>query len=463
MPSFERWIESHRQRLEFGRFLHRAADLLAVFLFVFGATLLAAKLLAPAVWVHVLWGLAGVVPLAVLAWWTVRRAPLSRTETVALLDGQMRTGGLLMSLAEAPDPRWAERLPQAEQDWREGLPRIRPVRFARVVALPLLFAAGTALIPAREAKTEPVKLNHAARQATQQLQEMLTALDELQVLEEEEQKQVDEAVQKLVEESQHAPLTHEKWETVDALRQRLRLRLEDASAGIEKAREAAGRLAAALGGDAPPLSPEQTAQLEEDLLETLRKLEEKSPQAGAGKTGTPNAKQREQLQRLLQRGKLPTDPAERQKLLDDLKEHLDQEFDKLDEARKKCNQGKCPKCGSGQCQGADGEHECDQCQGQGSRPGNGGVTRGRGDAELTYGEENDPAGTKFKETVLPPGALEQAKDEVLGVRLTAPQENVADSAPRAGSRAQDPTAGRETWNRPLAPRHRQVVRGYFGK
>lgn len=89
------------------------------------------------------------------------------------------------------------------------------------------------------------------------------------------------------------------------------------------------------------------------------------------------------------------------------------------------------------------------------------MNRGRGDAPLTWGDESDAQGTKFKEVVLPPGFKENPKDEVIGVTRSAPEENPAEFAPRGERRLFDPAAGKETWNRQLRPRHRQVVRGYF--
>lgn len=89
------------------------------------------------------------------------------------------------------------------------------------------------------------------------------------------------------------------------------------------------------------------------------------------------------------------------------------------------------------------------------------MNRGRGDAPLTWGDESDLENTKFKETVLPPGYLDQPKDEVIGVTKTAPDVDPAESAPRSSRRKVDPASGKETWNRKLRPRHRNVVRKYF--
>ena len=64
--------------------------------------------------------------------------------------------------------------------------------------------------------------NTAARNATEQLEELLTELQQTAVLEEEEEKNLKDEIERLVEESEKTPLTSEKWETLDALRERVR-------------------------------------------------------------------------------------------------------------------------------------------------------------------------------------------------------------------------------------------------
>ena len=51
------------------------------------------------------------------------------------------------------------------------------------------------------------------------------------------------------------------------------------------------------------------------------------------------------------------------------------------------------------------------------KPGKGGVSRGRGDADLNYGHETDEQGIKFKETVLPKGYLDDPSEEVSAIDL----------------------------------------------
>ena len=88
------------------------------------------------------------------------------------------------------------------------------------------------------------------------------------------------------------------------------------------------------------------------------------------------------------------------------------------------------------------------------------MTRGRGDAELTYGDESGDENVKFKETVLPPGMLDEPRGEVLGLTSSAPEVNVKRGV-RGAARTRTVSTGDETWSRNVRPRHRSVVRRYF--
>lgn len=443
-PVMDVCIYRYVARIRFGEFLHRAAECGAAFLFAFGGIVLVAKLLLPQAWPHVLWLGGAAIPALIVAWWLSRRERWTRGESIARLDSALQSGGLLMTLSERPDADWSAQLPQVEALWRSALPRLRPRRFASYLALPLVFAFGACFVPLREASSDAPLRNTVGRKATQELEELLASLDEEKVLEQEEQRQLNEEIAKLAEETEHTPLTHEKWETVDALRERMRVRLDAAAMTAAQAASAAAMLKGA-GLDGNELSLERSEQLQKELAETLQKLGQKGAFAGASKS------LQDQLQRLIKDGKLqlPEDAAERERLLDELREHLQKESDKLCELR-----GKCSQC--------DGDKLClGEKDGNGNLPGRGGVSRGRGDADLTWGKESDKEGTKFKEVILPPGFLDQPKDELVGVQKTAPNEDTAANAPRSAQRLLDPAAGNATWNRTVNPRHRGVVRKFF--
>src|SRR5690606_17348178 len=139
--------------------------------------------------------------------------------------------------------------PQMELMWRQAVPKLRPKRFASYLTLPLVFAIGACFVPLREASTAPALRNTVSREATEQLEELLQSLDEAEVLEEEEQEKLKDEINKLAEETRHTPLTHEKWETVDALREQMRARVETLAATFDKLGESVGALARAERGE----------------------------------------------------------------------------------------------------------------------------------------------------------------------------------------------------------------------
>lgn len=461
MSDREWWIARHLRRLRIGQFLHCAAEWLAACLIVLGICVLLVKRLVPAWWPQVLWLAAAAVPVTALAWRLSRRGAFTRAESVALLDRALRADGLLMALSEVPDAEWQEHLPQWEERWRNALPRLRPRRFAACLALPLSFAVGVCFVPLRviDSHELPPPLT-AGQQAAQRLENLLASLQQADVLAPDQQAALDEEIRKLVEETRRTPLTHEKWETIDALDQRLRMELTKAQLQTDQLLAAVNALLEATAEGGLELSEEQRERLEEELLETLMKRE---PGSGSGNAPSGRRELSALLQRLSQSGaqlaRLPGDPAERQQLLSELREHLEQEQQRLAELRPEGTGGQCRACG-GQCE--HGAGLCRQCQGkEDGRPGRGGVSRGRGDAELTWGSESDEQGIKFKAVVLPPGFQEDPQEEVLGVRLTAPPVNPAPPSERSAARRFDPATGRETWDRQLRPRHKGVVKHYF--
>jgi hypothetical protein len=472
-PDADVWIARYWQRLRFGQFLTSAADWLAVYLFVLGNAVLITKLAMPEFWPNVLWLVAGAVPVAFAAWWISGRELFSRTESVALLDNRLEAGGLLMTLCEAPDNQWEERLPQLESMWKASLPQYRPVRFARQMAGPFVFVLAACLVPLREVEASPTLKNTAGEQATSQLQELLTELEKSDVLEEEEKQELEEEIAKLVEETKETPLTHEKWETVDALQERMRMRVETTVAELATARQSLATLKLAADSELTSLSSEAMDQLSKDVLEMLQKMADKGAFDGMPKS------LKDQLQRMRKNGGkfgLPKDPTEQSELLDELDDFLQSESQKLSELRSKCKGGKCqggadceagcactgptdaacicPNCPKGFCSGG-------QCNS--GNPGRGGINRGRGDADLTWGDESTLENTKFKESVLPPGMLDKPRDEVIGLTSAAPETDVAASAPRSAARAATATSGDETWKGTVRPRHRSVVKRYFDK
>jgi hypothetical protein len=94
------------------------------------------------------------------------------------------------------------------------------------------------------------------------------------------------------------------------------------------------------------------------------------------------------------------------------------------------------------------------------RPGSGGINRGRGDAELTWGDESLPF-DRFKSAALPPGSVRSPDDwSPVAVLPGAPQEAPELSAGSSGLQFSG-TPGQAAWRRTLAPRHYSAVKRYF--
>ena len=446
---FETWIDGYARRLHFGLYLQRLAQSLAVFLFVFGSMVLVVKLLLPGLWPAVLWLSLAAAPAAIAAWVISRRERFSRRESAAMLDRRLDAGGLLMTLSETSDAHWEARLAACEPRWRQTLPKVRPVHFARRLALPLVFAFGACFVPLRTAQTSTVLRSTAGRTAAESLEQTLELLEDADVLEEAEQEQLREEIEKLAEQAKETPLTSEDWETVDALREQLMTGLESSSLTLSKAENLVDRLLDAEAGVGQPLSSAEARELESALKQAML-------EAPAGKS--PGAQQAlsPAMRQMLQSGqlRLSSDPQLRKQQLDQLRKMLKSESQRLSECR-----GQCQGCLGGLCEGKSGG--LNDCPGKSNRPGRGGITRGRGDAELTWGDESDEQNTKFKETVLPPGYLDKPQEQIVSINPMAPEVYPSAEAPRARGRDSDPASGRETWNRNLRPKHRDVVRNYF--
>jgi hypothetical protein len=449
MSDPDRFVARLRRRLLVGEFLHVAAGWTAGFLLLFGLAVLAVKLFAPRFSSEVYWSVLAVLPLlGVSAWRAWRRVPFDR-DVIALLDKRLEAGGLLMTLSERPDPRWRQRLPSAER-WAAVLPRVRPVRFAKAVVVPALFAAGAGFMPARE-EPPPAPQVTAGTDAAKELADTFELLDQADAVDGETKESLKEELDRLAEEAEDKPLTHEKWETVDALRERLRTGLDATNLTVSHGRSAAAALASARAGG-EPLSAERMEQLNEDLAKALEMLR-KNGAFDRAATQAASALSPE-LQRLLKSGEfqLPADPAERKEALSQLAQLLDSEQKRLAEARGKCQA----------CLGTQGSLSDLLAQSQSQVPGQGGISSGGDSAELTYGRESDEQAAKFKEAVLPPGFLDRPNDVSVGVTASAPEVDPAGRESRNAARPAGSATGQTTWDRPLRPRHREVVREYFG-
>ena len=97
----------------------------------------------------------------------------------------------------------------------------------------------------------------------------------------------------------------------------------------------------------------------------------------------------------------------------------------------------------------------------GSLPSSGGINRGRGDAELTFGPDPGELDGAFEAQRLNPSEFKSLEDSaLLGVSEAAPEASGV-GGQSSGRRDLEASAGASTFKRRLVPRHRRAVSAFF--
>lgn len=280
MTDVRTWIDRCCRRLNRGVVLRTAADWLAVWLCAFGTSLLVVKYAWPGWWPHVLWGAATLVPVLVLAGRRALRQRFLASDGAALLDRRLGTDGLLMTVSERGDARWGQTLPGDEQAWLAALPRLRPVRFARIVALPLAFAATALLIPARAERQKSRHPRGPALQTFAELPDAVQAAAEAGLFEDstEYQRRKEEA-EDLKQATTGAPPSAHQYQQEEAIRTRIQNLAENERRVAERGRNAARELAAS-AKTGKTLSTRRRQQLERDVAAALKRAADRRDRAG---------------------------------------------------------------------------------------------------------------------------------------------------------------------------------------
>ncbi|MEO6708521.1 MAG: hypothetical protein ABIP42_03035 [Planctomycetota bacterium] len=93
-------------------------------------------------------------------------------------------------------------------------------------------------------------------------------------------------------------------------------------------------------------------------------------------------------------------------------------------------------------------------------PGSGGVSRGRGDAPMTWGDETQGRSEDFSAKALEPARVLDAESTgVLGIGATAPTVDAQGES--GGAATAGASTGEGAWRRRLAPHHREAVKQFF--
>jgi hypothetical protein len=426
-----------RRRLAIGLFLEIWPAWAITSLIVAGTIVVVCRMFVASVAPYLAWlwllPVLTAIPALVIC---VRRA-YAPTDIAAVADWLGGGQGALLTWFETTDRAWSDS-PLVQQAAAFPLPRIR-LRLTQTAVVPALaFLAVAWLLPQRVRALDTSAA--LAQEIASDLKAAVVELKQESLITPEEEQQLEEQIER-IRRSAEERVDPSSWEAADALREQVVAALTEKQEAVKWTQESLARLAAAADalGSGESLSNAQTAE----LTKALEKLAKTGLLAGAP----------EKLRGMLQAGKIPSDPKALRELAASLGKYLAETNGRFTNAAalgKEFGRFDPSEFATGPSPDGDG------------LPGRGGVNRGRGDAELTWGKETTPF-DRFKSKPLPPGAARSPDDWAPVVSLPgAPQESPTVSA-QAAAREYAAAAGDTAWRRSLAPRHQSAVKKYFGK
>ncbi len=462
MQKLDVQVRRFRRRVALRSALSIGVRGLALMCFLWGTAVLALRAgfdLPPGV---LLWGLAWALPVAAGALVLGLRGRPSRRSVLALLDRQAGAGGLVMAAGEVELGGWRERAGTAAAPKLAGRLSWGPLGAGAA------FVAGAFLMPvapAGLAAERPLEIGGEVAR----LEERIELLEQEGLLEEEEAERFESELESLLDEASGTDPAA-AWEALDHLQEVT----DRAAAEVAEAALAEGEQLAAAEAVAEALAEGAEGAAERLLEEAMAELSALTARAAADS-------------RLLE-GALASELAaaaggqqlDLGQLLDALRRGQGDLGDKLDRlyagglidletllAAKRALEGgdldsladfleqNGLEAASGFCRGSR----------PGSRPGRGGIGRGRGDAPMTWKDPSSPEGAKWQPQVLDPAdlaALHQSR--LLGLTVADPGA-LEPAAPSAAGAAVDPDAGGGggAYTHTLLPRHRGAVRRYFDR
>lgn len=424
-------------RLRIGLFLEAWPRWAAGALLAAGCAALVCRLVVPSAAPYLYWLLAApalaILPAGVAS---IRRA-YRPDEVLTIVDALTGGDGAVLTLAERPDEAWGH-ASQIGRAAHLSLPRFRPWRRLAIVMPALAFLAIALLLPQR---TPASGASPMADDVVAGLSATLAELQSHALVTAEEEQQLQQEIER-VRSAARERMDASVWEAADAVSEKMASNAAAKRDAASWAQDALARYAAAGGLDGDP----DAASAQAELSRALEALARSGALAGAPVD----------IQKMIGSGaRLPADPAALERLAASLAEYLGDVEGRLGELRG--FGGRASRFDPSEFAAAgDGE---DGVAG-GAVPGRGGITRGRADAELTYGSESLPA-ERFKAQALPPGYVRSPDDWAPVISLPGAPNVAPEASGRAAARAYAEDAGQAAWRRTLAPRHQRAVKKYF--
>lgn len=430
-----------------------------VWFFTWGVVVLACRIFGVLTLTQLLFGLLGVVPIALAAALVEYRRRPGRVQVRAAYDGCNHCGGIVMAETEAAAEMgaWHNVLPQAavpELRWRSG-------RAFGLLSASAVFVTVALCLPERLAAltgTQPLQIGKLVGELEAEVQ----LLKEENIIEPKKAEQVQDQLDRIRKEASAVDPAR-TWEALDHLKE----------ANSDLARQAAEEALT------------KTARLTE--AETLAQAMKMAADSGMGEdTATRAAKDlaamvaAAKIDEGLLNGKIPAEllaqldgmnSEDLEKLLNSLqfnKNNFGRTLTNLANLKMidlknlaECkNAGQCLNPGALAGFLCNSTNACDSFAALAASYCRGGVDRGRGDAPMTWKEASSDEGAKFKEEALPPSAR-LSDSQFVGVSRTAPELSGEDVAIEHGALASAQSSGGSAHSQVILPRHKQTVQRFF--
>jgi hypothetical protein len=435
---------------------------LTVWGFVLGVVVLVLRVIMLVSTQILLWTTVSVALGVIWAVFVSWRATPKRPAIQAFLDRCNKCGGLLMTAAEVPLGAWREKLPSLNYPalkWQGG-------KTLGLFALSAGFVIASFLVPQKYMVITSARPLDIVPEV-EKLAEQVEAMQEAKIISEEQAQNIEEQLKQLTRQT-NANDPAKTLEALDHLEETLsKEAAQDAIVALSEMQELANAemMADGLSKDGNALSIELSAQAMAQLASMLESLSKDNEALENGlsqdvlnacKAGNLSFEQLKEIQKALKEGK----------------------FEITKDMAGLCKAGLidpnnlkiCLSPNAGDSQGlvaflkanAGSMGMKDAFNAYCSNPGSGGVSRGRGDAPMTWGDESSKEGAKFKEQVLPPASMQALRESMkMGVSTAAPTVEQSGETSTGGALESAAAGSGEAVTEKILPRHRGVVKRYF--
>jgi hypothetical protein len=475
-------IRDFRARLWSWLWVRSMVRWVGVWCFVWGTGVLVtrAALGASSTWLHLGW--LGIIAAGMGAAWAARRGVPTVASVRAMLDTQSHAGGLVMASEEMDLGPWQDRVRKPvtpDIAWKGG-------RSLLILLVAVGFLLAGFIVPSRFITVGPSRpMDISDVVATQEEQIETLATEEL--IDADEAAELAEALDQIQSDSEGTDPV-KTWEAIDHMSQMLEgladEAVEEALADAEAIAQAQA-LAEALDRMGQELDPTTMAEAMVDLADRVDQACRESDAlskslseslTSACSTSSLSAEQLKELADQLsdcrngQAGSLSElanagliDPA----LLDQLAQAGQCDAQELADQLSQMGAASESLADAGVTTGEQIDQCLNECTGgpdattEGDGPGRGGISRGGGDAAMTWGDPSNREGATFDAQALTPSELlDLRRTQLAGVSAGAPDATGGDASTGGGLDSTGRAEG-SAHGQTLLPRHKRTVERYF--